>query len=146
MNSKVIWKDAMQFDAISGEHHILIDAKSPIGKDTGFTPKELVLAGIAGCTAMDVIALLRKYKQDVKTFSVESQATPSSSGHPVVFKDVTVTFFMEGTIEPAKALEAVALSQTLYCGVSAMISKTVPMSYIVNLNGEIIGNGKASFK
>ena len=146
MDSKVTWKDAMQFDTVSGEHHVLIDAKPPIGKGAGFTPKELVLAGIAGCTAMDVIALLRKYKQDVKTFSVESKAIPSSSGHPVVFQDVSIVFTLEGTIEPAKAIEAVTLSQTQYCGVSAMISKTVPMNYIVNLNGETIGTGKASFK
>jgi putative redox protein len=145
MDSKVNWKEAMQFDTVSGEHHVLIDAKPPIGKGTGFTPKELVLAGIAGCTAMDVIALLRKYKQDVKSFSVESKATPSTDGHPVVFKDVSITFFLEGTIEPAKALEAVTLSQTQYCGVSAMISKTVPMNYIVNLNGETIGTGQAKF-
>ena len=145
MNSKIVWKEAMQFDATSGDHHVLMDAKAPIGKGLGYTPKELVLAGIAGCTAMDVIALLRKYKQDVKSFTVESNAEQTTGSHPVVFKNVSIIFNLEGTIEPSKAIEAVRLSQTQYCGVSAMISKSVPIDYTVILNGEEIGTGQAAF-
>lgn len=145
MNSKVIWKTAMQFDTVSGDHHVLIDAKAPIGKGLGFTPKELVLAGVAGCSAMDVIAMLRKEKQEVKSFSVESNAMPTTSGHPVVFKDLHLIYTLEGTIDPTKALEAVRLSQTQYCGVSAMIAKSVPILYSIILNGETIGTGQAAF-
>lgn len=145
MNTKVIWTEAMQFDTVSGEHHVAIDAKSPIGKGKGFTPKELVLAGIAGCTAMDVMALLHKTKQDVQTFEVECTAVPSSNGHPVTFQQVNLTYKLSGKVDSPKVLEAVTLSQTQYCGVSAMISKSVPIEYIVILNDETIGTGKATF-
>lgn len=146
MNTKAVWKNAMQFDMVSGECHVAIDAKSPVGKGQGFTPKELVLAGIAGCTAMDVIALLRKTKQDVQSFEVECDATPTSSGHPVTFQEVNVIFRLKGTIDSSKLLDAVTLSQTQYCGVSAMMSKAVPINYSVFLNGENIGTGQAQFK
>jgi len=138
-------KDGMSFEVESGEHRILTDAKPPIGKGVGMTPKDLVAAGLGGCTAMDVVALLRKHKQVVESLSVEVDVTPSEGKAPIVFQSAEIQFIATGSIDKNVLLESVRLSQTKYCGVSAMLSKAFPIHYSVLLNGEAIGEGKAEF-
>ncbi len=145
MKTNTTWKSNMSFVGECGDHQLLMDTKPPLGKNEGLTPKELVALGISGCTAMDVIALMRKYKQDVKHFNVESDVIKSSGVYPEVFSSVHLTFKAEGTIDKEKYLEAVHLSQTKYCGVSAMLAKAVPITFDVMLNNEKIGSGKSSF-
>jgi len=123
-----------------------MDAKAPIGKDSAPTPKDLVALGLGGCTAMDVIALLKKYKQLPESFAVEVETTPSEGRVPVVFTKATLSFVVRGQVEPAKLLEAVTLSQTKYCGVTAMLLKSFPITYRVELNGEEVGTGVARFE
>ncbi|MCB0418651.1 MAG: OsmC family protein [Bdellovibrionales bacterium] len=121
-----------------------MDAKRPIGEDAAMNPKELVLAGVSGCTAMDVVALLRKYRQPADSFEVEAETT-LTSGHPAIFEKVDLRFVVKGKVEPEKLIEAVTLSQTKYCGVSAMIAKAAPIHYVIELNGEEIHRGNAHF-
>jgi putative redox protein len=109
------------------------------------TPKQLVVAGLAGCTAMDVVALLRKQGQPLEHFEVETEVEKSSGGYPEVFTAAMLTFKLQGQIEPEKAKEAVELSQTKYCGVSAMLSRAFPIRYRIELNGQTIGEGSARF-
>lgn len=140
------WTEKMKFEMVNASgQSILTDAKPPLGTNAGPTPKELALMGVAGCTAMDVIALMKKNKQTIESFTIEAE-TPMSDGYPSVFLDVLLVFKVVGPgVESALLLEAVRLSQTKYCGVSAMLSKAVPISYRVELNGEIVGSGKAEF-
>jgi putative redox protein len=100
-----------------------MDAKKPIGRDTAMTPKELVVAGLCGCTAMDVVAYLRKSKCPAATLEVTADVETSKGGHPTVFERVTLQFRVTGDVDPVKLEEAVHLSQTEYCGVSAMLTK-----------------------
>ena len=145
MNAAVIWKEKMQFNGIAGEHTVSMDAKAPVGNDTAPTPKELVAIGLGGCTAMDVIALLKKYKTPPKSFRVDLDVQTTASGHPAVFEKATLIFQVEGEVDAEKLNEAVLLSQTKYCGVSAMLSKSFPIEYRVVLNGKDIGTGSAKF-
>jgi len=146
MHAVLNWKEGMAFEAHTGTQQLLLDAKSPLGKDGGPTPKELVVMGLAGCTDMDVIALLKKYKMLPKSFSVEAEATPSGGGvHPVVFTHNVIKFVVEGEVAADKLLEAVQLSQTKYCGVTAMLVKAFPIEYCVILNGTEVGRGEAKF-
>jgi putative redox protein len=138
------WKEKLVFEAQAGSHKVLMDAKSPVGGDSAATPKELALSAVCGCTAMDVMALMRKYKQTVKSFRIEAQ-TDTTTGHPAVFTEVHLKFIYEGEIEAAKAIEAVTLSQTKYCGVSAMMAKACPILYTIELNGQKIAEAKAAF-
>src|ERR1035437_8940267 len=123
MKTNVSWTNNMNFEGQCDQNKVSMDAKAPLGKAEGFTPKELVAIGISGCTAMDVIALLKKFKQEVKKFDVESLVEKSSSGFPEVFTNIHLTFKAEGNIDKEKYIEAVTLSQTKYCGVSAMLVK-----------------------
>lgn len=145
MKTSIQWKDGMQFTGIAGHHTVPMDAKSPIGKDAASTPKELVAIGLGGCTAMDVIALLKKYKQPPLSFSVDIEITSSAGEPPVVFEKATLIFKVEGNVSAEKLTEAVKLSQTKYCGVSAMLSKSFPIEYQIILNGHEIGTGAAHF-
>lgn len=146
MKTSVVWKDGMNFDGRAEEHSILMDAKAPIGKDTAPTPKELVAMGLGGCTAMDVIALLKKYKQIPSSFRVDVDIQTSTGAHPIVFEKAILNFFIDGDAEPAKVIEAVQLSQTKFCGVSAMLSKSFPIEYHIFLNSTEIGTGVANFE
>ncbi len=146
MKTTIVWKDAMTFEGTAGQHTVSMDAKAPIGRDSGASPKELVAMGLGGCTAMDVIALLKKYKQPPQSFQIDVEIQPSSAGHPIVFEKARLSFVVNGQVDAAKLLEAINLSQTKYCGVSAMLSKALPIEYKVVLNGEEIGTGVANFE
>jgi putative redox protein len=147
MQTKLRWKSGMEFDAELRQHHIIMDSKTPIGKDQGATPKELVVAGLAGCTAMDVIALLKKFKQSVASFSVITDVTISEAGkYPVVFTGAKITFSVDGDVDSEKLIESVVLSQTKYCGVSAMFAELFPIEWNIILNGAKIKSGLANFK
>ena len=139
------WDEKMQLTATTGQLSVVTDAKAPLGNGSAMTPKELVVVGLCGCTAMDVVALMRKHKQDVKSFVVEADVTTTET-HPMVFSKAELNFKLEGNaLDKAKILEAVQLSQTKYCGVSAMLSKAFPIHYSVYVNGEQVGQGEANF-
>lgn len=145
MDIKLLWNEGMHFSAQTGENSISMDAKPPMGKGTAPTPKELVVMGMAGCTAMDVVALLKKYKQPMESFTVETQVIPTEGVYPAVFKSAHIVYKLSGELDSQKVLEAVTLSQTKYCGVSAMLSKAFPITWEIVLNGNLTGAGKADF-
>lgn len=146
MKTILTWKDKMQFHAAMDQYETLIDAKPPIGSGSGPTPKQLVLSAISGCTGLDVVSLLKKYRQAFESFVIEADASQTEGKHPVVFKEIHLQFRVTGPVEPEKLLEAIRLSQTKFCGVSAMIAKTAPIHYRVELNGQEIGTGQSAFE
>jgi putative redox protein len=145
MKLDLLWQEKMVFVASAAGCETKMDAKAPIGQGSALTPKELVLAGLCGCTAMDVIALMRKHKQNVTRFCVKADASMSEGGHPVVFTAATLTFELDGDVDPSVALDAVRLSQTQYCGVSSMLSKAFPIRWELVVNGTSAGQGQAQF-
>ena len=144
MKTVSTWKEKMQFEVKAESHSITMDTHAPMGSDSALNPKQLLLAAISGCTAMDVVALLKKHKQPIDAFQVEAEGTLTEK-YPIVFNEIKLNFKLTGQIEPEKFIEAVTLSQTKYCGVSAMVSKGVPISYVIELNRKAIGSGKADF-
>ena len=140
------WKEKMLFTSGAGEHSVLMDTKAPIGTDKALSPKQLLLSAITGCTAMDVVAYMRKHKQELKEFRIEADAQTTEGSYPVIFKEVHLQFFLDGNIEPAKAIDAVTLSETKYCGVSAMVSKVVPIRFTIFVNGTNVHQGQAKFE
>ncbi|OFZ31355.1 MAG: hypothetical protein A2622_01850 [Bdellovibrionales bacterium RIFCSPHIGHO2_01_FULL_40_29] len=139
------WTEKVAFLAQANSHQIKMDTTGPIGSDSAPTPKQLVLSAVCGCTGMDVVSLLKKFKQPMETFQIEAEASVTEGGHPVVFKEVNLVFKFTGAMESSKVMEAVTLSQTKYCSISAMLSKAVPILYKVELNNENIGAGQALF-
>lgn len=139
------WNEAMKFTGSAAGNTVVMDAKSPIGQGSAMTPKELVVAGLAGCTAMDVAALFKKHKQTPQSFHVTVDVETSTGSHPVVFNSALLTFSASGEVSKEVFIEAVNLSQTKYCGVSAMLSKAFPIKFKIVLNEELIHEGQAHF-
>lgn len=146
MKSTLRWSGHMKFEAIADGNRVPMDAKAPLGSASAQTPKELVAAGLGGCTAMDVIALVKKHKQALNDFEVDVDIETTKSGYPVLFTHALITFRATGSVDPKIFLEAIHLSQTKYCGVSAMLSKAFPIEYVAVLNNEEIGRGQANFE
>ena len=139
------WNEKLSLTASADAHSVVMDSKPPLGSDAGMTPKQLVAAGLCGCTAMDVIALMKKHKQPLESFEIEADVAMTEGSHPIVFKSVLLTFKLAGALDQARVIESVQLSQTKFCGVSAMLSKAVPINYVVELNGQKIAEGVAKF-
>lgn len=145
MKSTLKWLEGMKFEAQADNNKVLMDAKSPIGKGSEMTPKELVVTGLGGCTVMDVIAYLKKFKQNFTSLEIDVNVESSQGVYPAVFTKAELEYRATGDIDPKILLEAAHLSQTKYCGVSAMLAKAFPISYKVVLNGQQIGTGEAKF-
>ena len=130
MDAKVIWNQAMRFtgSATSGfEVPLDADAGASGGADGGFRPLELLAVGLAGCTAMDVISVVRKKRQDVTAFDVQV-LTQQQSEHPHIFTSAEILYRLRGHgIDQDAVLRAIELSALHYCPAQAMFSKVFPM-------------------
>jgi putative redox protein len=119
-------KGERQFVATSGsEHHMLLD--DPTG-GTGPKPIELVAVALAGCTAFDVITILRqKYHQRVTGYEVRVEADQAERP-PQVFTAVRIVHFVTGCeIDPTAVEEAIRLSEEKYCSVGAMVKQSATL-------------------
>lgn len=146
MQAKIVQKQKYSFETDIRGHHFPLDIpKSQQGEDTGPTPKEWLLASIAGCTAMDVVALLGKYKISYDSMVVTADAE-STQTHPKIFSSVNVTYEIKGKeVNLEKVIDSVRQSMTRFCGVSAMIASSCPIYYTIVINGEIEGRDQADF-
>ena len=109
----------LRFVATTGSgHDVVIDNA---GGNTGPRPTELVLAAIAGCTAMDVVEILAKKRQIVDGYSVQVSGTQREKA-PNVYTDIVVVHVVEGAVETEAVRRSIELSATKYCTVSAQIA------------------------
>jgi len=127
----------------------LLDAKGPNGvsvridnktEDTvqGASPMELVLMAIGGCNAIDIISILKKQRQPIDAYRVEVTGERLELDKARPFKAAHVVVYLEGDIQPAKALRAAQLSFEKYCSVSKTMSGCVEVTHEIILNGEPI--------
>ena len=108
------------------------------GDDSGMRPKGLLLSSLAGCTAMDVIAVLNKMRQPVSSFEVSTRAELSET-KPKRFTKITVIYSLFGEgLDPGRVRRAVLLSEEKMCGVSATLKPQVELEHEIWLNGERI--------
>jgi len=120
MSAHAVYAGGMRFDVTSGTGHTLIEDVSvgDGGQDQGFRQMELMLVGLAGCTGMDVISILKKMRQDVTGYEINVHGVRADT-HPMYFVEVTVEHVLTGrAIEPQAVARAIELSETKYCGVS----------------------------
>lgn len=125
-----------QFVGESGTGHevVMDDAEG----NTGAKPIELALLALGGCTAFDVIAILRKMRQNVTGYEVEVQAEQCADP-PTVFTRVTIKHKLHGDVEPEALRKAIHLSESKYCSVSAMIGKTAEIDTSFEIVHEAVG-------
>ena len=127
-------EEMMSFSTEVNGHKIILDADESVGgNNRGPRPKPFMLVALAGCTAMDVISILRKMKVEPEGFRVGVEADLSDE-HPKVYTRFHITYLLKGKgLEPAKVEKAVALSQEKYCGVSAMCRQVAEITHEIKI-------------
>jgi putative redox protein len=104
------------------------------GHDTGFRPTQLLLAAVGGCSAIDVVMILKKQKQKIDSFEIEVDGEKEKIEEYSLFRDITIHFKLKGEIELEKAERAVHLSIEKYCSVSKTLEPTAKIHYKVTVN------------
>jgi len=99
------------------------------GQNKGMRPMQLLLAAAGGCSAIDVILILKKQKQVIRKFEVEVDGKREKVDDYSLFKDICLHFKMEGEIDPMKAEKAIQLSLEKYCSVAKTLEPTAKITY-----------------
>lgn len=122
------WTDKVAFETEINGHKLIVDANVESGgSDLGPPPKRLMLTALAGCTGIDVIMILKKMKVVPEAFNVIIEADVTDE-HPKHYNKMKVIYQFKGKDLPMDKLEkAVKLSETTYCGVTAVYRKAMEM-------------------
>jgi putative redox protein len=131
MRCRVKWLDNMTFVGESGSGHAVVMDGAPEhgGRDMGIRPMEMLLLGVGGCTAFDVVMILNKSRQKMVDCHVEIEAERAEEV-PKVFTKIHAHFVVSGkSLDPVKVKKAVNLSAEKYCSASKMFEATVQMTH-----------------
>lgn len=129
MDVKVTWKQRMSFDGSGDSGFVVPLGTDPAvgGDNDGPRPLELLAIGLAGCTAMDVISILSKKRQEVTAFEVQVHAERATD-HPKVITHAVIEYCLTGrSLDENAVLRAIELSAVRYCPAQAMLGKAFPM-------------------
>ena len=131
MRARVKWLDHMSFVGESGSgHSVVMDSAEDFGgRNLGFRPMEMLLLGLGGCTAFDVMVMLKKARQAVIDCEVELSAERSEE-IPKIFTKIHVHFVVTGkNISESHVKRAVSLSADKYCSASQMLAKSAEITH-----------------
>ena len=131
MKCRVKWLDHMSFVGESGSGHSVVMDGAPEagGRNLGVRPMEMLLLGLGGCTAFDVVSILHKSRQAISDCEVEIEAERAED-IPKVFTRIHVHFIVSGRdLDPNKVEKAVALSADKYCSASRMLEKAADITH-----------------
>ena len=127
------------FEATSSNGmNVLLDNKSKKeGKVEGISPMEVLLMGVAGCSSIDVVAILNKQRINPVTLRMEVEGVRDPNAVPAPFQEINVSLFLEGEdISPEKAKRAAQLSFDKYCSVSKSLDPNIKINQIIFVNVE----------
>jgi putative redox protein len=128
IEATVNWTDKDRFVAVaSSRHSMVMDARA---EKTANSPMELVLIALCGCTASDVVGILRKKREKFTALEVRA-AGERADGYPAVYTAIHLTYVVRGTVSEKAMQDAVRLSKEKYCSVSAMLEKTAKITYTI---------------
>jgi uncharacterized OsmC-like protein len=99
------------------------------GENLGLRPMQLLLAGIGGCSSLDIISILKKQKQNLEDLCIVVDGEREKDKVPSLFTDIKVHFILKGDLDERKVKRAIDLSMKKYCSVSRIIEKTADISY-----------------
>ena len=119
----------------SGNKILLDNTSQPDAK--GVSPMESILMAVAGCSGIDIVSILKKQRQEITGFSAEVEGERVQVDDAKPFKSILVKFFLEGNIDPKKALKSAEFSFDKYCSVSKTLEPNVAIAYEVYVNGNL---------
>jgi putative redox protein len=130
ISARLKWTEQTRFEgtATSG-HTVITDADSKVGN----SPMELVLIALCGCTATDLVTILRKKREPFISVEVSAEAEKAPEP-PRVFTAIKLLYRVSGQVSRKSVEDAVRLSEEKYCSVSAMLSKTAKVTYQIELD------------
>lgn len=131
MKATITLQEGSTFEGVAGSgHRVTMDVAPEVGgRNLGLRPMEMVLLGLGGCTAIDVLHMLRKGRQPITDMQVELDAERADDA-PKVFTRIHVHFVLTGAgLDPHKIERAIKLSATKYCSASMMLNKTAEMTH-----------------
>ena len=105
------------------------------GHNQAMTPMQAVLSAIGGCSAIDIISILKKQRQNIASFEVEVDGDSVKRDEYSYFKTITVWFKIRGEVDPVKARRAADLSINKYCSVSKALEYASEIRFMVEVNG-----------
>ena len=131
MKARVLWVEQSKFLAESGSGHSVVMDGPPEhgGENLGFRPMEMLLMGMGGCTAVDVVHILKKGRHDVRGCELNLEAERAEAD-PKVFTRITIRYKVTGKgLSEGAVKRAVDLSAEKYCSASIMLGKTAQISH-----------------
>jgi putative redox protein len=138
MKARVKWVEGMSFLAEAGSGHAVVLDGAPEygGRNIGIRPMEMLLMGLAGCTAFDVVYILRRGRERVTDCVVEVDADRASED-PKVFTEIRVLYRVSGRgLSRQKVERAVSLSKEKYCSASIMLGATAAITATIEVADE----------
>jgi putative redox protein len=128
IEASIHWTDDERYvGAATSRHSIVMDTAT---EKTANSPMELVLIALCGCTASDVVGILRKKREPFTGLEVRA-AGERADGYPAVYTSIHLTYVVHGEVSKKSMEDAVRLSKEKYCSVSAMLEKTAKITYTI---------------
>jgi len=126
ITAKAIWTDQERYVAESTSRHAIV--MDTAKEKTANSPMELVLIALCGCTASDVVGILRKKREAFTSLEVRASGE-RATGYPSVYTEIKLTYRVGGKVSRKAMEDAVRLSKEKYCSVSAMLEKTAKITF-----------------
>lgn len=125
MKTITTWKAGHEFESLNDHNQVKMDGS----RKNGFSPKAMLLSGLAACSGIDIVDILAKMKVPVDSLVIDTEADQTED-HPRVFKDILITYRIRSASgNEEKIRKAIELSLNKYCGVSAMLKKNSSIDY-----------------
>ncbi len=129
LSARVTLQDELRFLGTTGTgHNIQLDSPHGGNVGVGSSPMELILMGLIGCSAMDVISILRKKRAPVKGMEVRTVGDRVDT-YPMIYTDIHIEYIVWGDVDPKAVERAVELSRDRYCPVWSMLGHSVNITW-----------------
>ncbi|MEZ0483903.1 OsmC family protein [Fibrella aquatica] len=128
--------DAFHF-AATGASSVTLDIDGSVdigGHNAGARPMEMLLMGLAGCSAIDVIVILNKQKQVIDDFNIQVRGEREAGAMPSPFKTIHIEYRLKGELDEAKVRRAIDLSMDKYCSATAQLRPSADITWSLVLN------------
>jgi putative redox protein len=133
--TRIKWVQDVTFVGETGSGHSVVMEGSPDegGRNLGVRPMEMLLLGLGGCSAIDVMLILKRGREQVTDCAIEIEAERATTD-PKVFTKILMRYIVTGrALDPNKVERAVRLSADKYCSASAMIGKTAQIEHAIEI-------------
>ncbi len=137
ISAKAIWTENERYIGEATSHHAIV--MDTAKEKTANTPMELVLIALCGCTASDVVGILRKKREPFTSLEVSADGD-RAEGYPAVYTHINLKYRVSGKVSQKAMEDAVRLSKEKYCSVSAMLEKTAKIKVVIEYLDEAIAS------